>query len=146
MTARTTTLLAATLLASATVTGCKADTRSATEPFVECVDEPGCQTKVAPVAANVIPALTDATERSSAVLEAKSRGTIALYIARLEAALVDRDITRGRAALTAALDAIGTAERADAASRADLGAIRLGLAPAARSLGLPNSVIEAPLY
>lgn len=54
---RLTRLLAATLVASATLAGCHSDDVVGTNPFVECADQPGCQTEMTPVAQNVIPAL-----------------------------------------------------------------------------------------
>ncbi|MEP6834420.1 MAG: hypothetical protein ABJB74_13575 [Gemmatimonas sp.] len=137
------TLLASVSLASVALTACHSDDVVGTNDFVECIDQPGCQTEMAPVAASVIPALDDATSRAAVGLSPTARGAISTTIAKLETALVARDIARGRLALTAVLDAITTAERADPASLADLGVIRLGLAPAARSLGLPFSAIEA---
>lgn len=134
----------ATTLAALLLSACKSDEVAGVLSFAECSDQPGCQTEVAPVAANVIPALNDATSRAATVLSAFARTSISSHIAKLEAALVDRDIARGRIALGAVLEAITAAERADPVSRADLGVIRLGLAPAARSLGLPFSVTEAP--
>lgn len=123
---------------------CHSDDVAGAIPFDECTGQPGCQTQAAPVAANVIPALDDATTRAAGVLNSGMRTSITSPIARLQTALVERDIVRGRIALTAVLDAITAAERTDPGARADLGVIRLGLAPAARSLGLPFSVIEAP--
>ncbi|MEO7998720.1 MAG: hypothetical protein ABI852_14820 [Gemmatimonadaceae bacterium] len=142
---RVTRRLVAVCITSAALTGCHADAISGGTPFVECSDQPGCQTATTPVAPLVVAALDDATSRSAQVLNATTRAGITAPIARLEAALVARDISRGRIELLATLDAITAAERADPATRPDLGVIRLGLAPAARSLGLSFSVIESPI-
>ena len=98
----------------------------------------------AAVAPEVIQSLDDANSRVIAAIAPTARKSIEANMTKLHAALMDRDIVRGRDAFYAAIAAITAAERSDAESRPELGALRLGLVPAARSLGLPVSDTDAP--
>lgn len=124
-------------------TACHSDSVTAA-PYTECLTEPGCQLQQAPVAAEVVQALDDASSRAVFVLPPAARKTIEANLTALASALSRRDIARGRVALAAAFDAIAQAERAHGDLLPDLGAIRLGLVPAARSLGVDISVVVAP--
>jgi hypothetical protein len=126
-----------------TITACKADAVTAT-PYSECSTEPGCQPQQAVVAPEVGQSLDDINSRALVGLPTTARNTISANLDALSFALSKRDITHGRLALNAALDAIAEAERTCSACMPDLGAIRLGLAPAARSLGLDPGVIDPP--
>ena len=115
-----------------------------TSSYAECVDQPGCQLETAAVAPEVMSALDDANSRVVSGLDPNVRAALKVPLARLATALVDRDIENGRTALASALVAITQAERANNAARPDLGVLRLNLVPAARSLGLPISITDAP--
>lgn len=129
--------------ASLVLTACSGSD-TVTGSFDECVNQPGCQTSTATVAPGVINALDDVNSRVVTELDPAARSALKSPLARLETALVQRDIDAGRTALYSALAAITQAERANDASRPDLGVLRLSLVPAARSLGLPVSVTDAP--
>lgn len=122
---------------------CKSD--NVTGSYAECVDLPGCQSETATVAPDVMNALDDANSRVLPELDSSARAALKLPLARLATALVQRNIEEGRTALAAALSAIDQAERANSASRPDLGVLRLNLVPAARSLGLPISVTDSQM-
>lgn len=135
-------LIATTITASVVFTACQSD--SVTGSYTECAGQPGCQAVAAAVAPEVMQSLDDASSRVISVLQPAARQSIEGHLAKLETALAQRDIEGGRVAFAAAISAIDQAERASRESAADLGAIRLGLVPAARSLGLPVSSVEAP--
>lgn len=128
-------------VASVSLTACQGDTIAA--PYVECEGQPGCQDAAATVAPEVVLALDDANTRALSVLQPAERGSIATQLASLRTALVQRNFNAGRTAFAAVVTALDQAERANSESAPDLGVIRLGLVPTARSLGLPASSIEA---
>lgn len=134
--------IAATAIASLVLAACSGD--KVTGSFDECVDQPGCQSSTATVAPEVINALDDVNSRVVTELEPAARAALKSPLARLETALVQRDIDGGRTALLSALAAITQAERNNEASRPDLGVLRLSLVPAARSLGLPVTITDPP--
>lgn len=135
-------LIATTITVSVVFTACQND--SVTGNYTECAGQPGCQVAAAAVAPEVMQSLDDASSRVISVLQPAARQSIEGHLAKLETALTQRDIEGGRVAFAAVISAIDQAERASRESAADLGAIRLGLVPAARSLGLPVSSVEAP--
>ena len=96
------------------------------------------------MAPEVMQSLEDVGSRVISVLQPAARQSIEGQLVKLETALQQRDIDGGRIAFAAAISAITQAERASSESIPDLGVIRLGLVPAARSLGLPVSSVEAP--
>lgn len=134
-------VVAALTAATVAIAACHSD--AVVGNYAECSEQPGCQPPTAEVAPEVIQSLSDAGTRAVSVLHPASRASIVTQLAKLESALAARDITRGRLAFVAAIDAIAHAERADRESAPDLGVIRLGLVPAARSLGLPASAADA---
>jgi hypothetical protein len=136
-------LIAATMTASVAFTACQSD--SPTASYAECAGQPGCQPVDAAVPVEVIQSLDDADSRITSVLIPSARASIEAQLAKLKVALVQRNLDAGRIAFAAAIDAIDRAERASRESAPDLGAIRLGLVPAARSLGLPVSSVDAPV-
>lgn len=91
-------------------------------------------------------ALDDASVRLTSALAAKGRISLEAALSKLESALVARDLSAGRLAMLGVLSVIGEMEIASPESRPDLTALRLGLVPAARTLGLAVSVMEAPAY
>jgi hypothetical protein len=138
-TARLVTLLfGSTLL----LTACQTDGIAGTDPA--CSDLPGCAPIAATAAPEVLDALADVTARVVASLDQAARAPLDAPLARLQRAVVKRDIADGRFALAAANDVIAQLERADSEARPDLGAIRLSLVPAALSLGLSPSTIIDP--
>jgi hypothetical protein len=135
-------LIAATVTASVAFTACQSD--SPTASYSECAGEPGCQPVSAAVAAEVLQSLDDAQSRVTAVLQPSARTAIDAQLTKIKAALQQRNIDAGREVFATAIAAIDQAERASPESTPDLTAIRLGLVPAARSLGLPISSVDAP--
>lgn len=136
-------MIVAAIAASVVFTACQSDSVTGSS-YTECAGQPGCQAVAAAVAPEVMQSLDDASSRVISVLQPAARQSIEGHLAKLETALAQRDIEGGRVAFAAAISAIDQAERASRESAADLGAIRLGLVPAARSLGLPVSSVEAP--
>lgn len=135
-------LVASTFAASSLLSACQSD--SVAGNYAECSGQPGCQEMAAAVAPEVIQSLDDANSRALSVLPPAAQRSIETRLSKLKTALVQRDIDGGRVAFAAAINAINEAERASSESAPDLGVIRLGLVPAARSLGLPVSSTEAP--
>lgn len=133
-----------TLLLSVLFTACQSDQIAGS--FAECTGEPGCPTAAAAVTPEVMQALNDASVRLTSTLGATARTSLETALGKLETALDARDLNEGRVAMSGVLSIIGQLEVASPASRPDLTALRLGLVPAARSLGLAVSVIEAPAY
>jgi hypothetical protein len=124
------------------MTGCQSD--SVTSSYTECAGQPGCQPVDAVVSPEVMQSIEDVGSRNVSVLLPAARLSIQTRLEQLRIALVQRNIDAGRVAFAAALSAIEQAERASRESAPDLGAIRLRLVPAARSLGLPVSSVDAP--
>lgn len=133
-----------TLLLSVLFTACQSDQIAGT--ITECNGEPGCPTAASTVTPEVMQALDDASVRLTSALAAKGRISLEAALSKLESALVARDLSAGRLAMLGVLSVIGEMEIASPESRPDLTALRLGLVPAARTLGLAVSVMEAPAY
>lgn len=132
--------VAIVVVACVMISACSGDTVTGT--YTECVDQPGCQPAASTVPVEVMQSLDDAGSRAVGVLPSTQRSGLDATLARLGAALVRRDIAGGRVAFAATIDAITRAERSNPEAIADLGAMRLGLVPAARSLGLPVSDVS----